>query len=35
VVQQYRFRLHYCHLIEAWSMVERREISARAGEALS
>ena len=35
VVQQYRFRLHCCHRIEAWSMIERRGISARAGEALS
>jgi hypothetical protein len=35
VVQQYRFRLHWCHQIEASSMVERCGVSARADEALS
>jgi hypothetical protein len=35
VVQQYRFRLHWCYRIEALSMVERRGISAGAGEATS
>jgi uncharacterized ParB-like nuclease family protein len=35
VVQQYRFRLHGCHRIEAWRKVERRGISAKAGEAPS